>query len=250
MLGAKPTRRKLSILIGLSLFSFVIYVHIKDLPLINSEAYLESYNRKHIVPDQTKTLLLWNSFFQSETWGQPYGTLQPEYLKNQLKCAVYDCIVTNDHSFLQRIEDFNAVLFHVSEPFPIFNRVPKKRKKEQLYVFATMESPGFTKHYFKDEIGFYNWTMTVRLDSDIIWPYQYIRDRETKEIISPAKYPKWKTPSKQWNSTNYYENFRNKTKSAVWFVSHCNTLSKRETLVAELKKYIDVDIYGKCGTLQ
>ena len=42
----------------------------------------------------------------------------------------------------------------------------------------------------------------------------------------------------------------NKTKAVAWAVSHCNAESKRDVYVAELSKYIDVDIYGKCGTLE
>ena len=33
----------------------------------------------------------------------------------------------------------------------------------------------------------------------------------------------------------------------VWFVSHCETDSKREKYIEELSKHIKVDIYGKCG---
>jgi len=37
---------------------------------------------------------------------------------------------------------------------------------------------------------------------------------------------------------------------AAWFVSHCETLSKREILANRLQEIFDVDIYGKCGTLR
>jgi hypothetical protein len=38
-----------------------------------------------------------------------------------------------------------------------------------------------------------------------------------------------------------------KKKSLVfWFVSHCETPSKRENVVDELRKHIDIDIYGSC----
>ncbi|CAF1497722.1 unnamed protein product, partial [Didymodactylos carnosus] len=33
-------------------------------------------------------------------------------------------------------------------------------------------------------------------------------------------------------------------------VSHCKTAGKREDYVAELKAFIDVDIYGRCGLYQ
>ena len=36
---------------------------------------------------------------------------------------------------------------------------------------------------------------------------------------------------------------------AFWVVSHCETASKREKYVEALEKFIDVDIYGKCGPL-
>lgn len=38
-----------------------------------------------------------------------------------------------------------------------------------------------------------------------------------------------------------------KTKTAVWFVSHCNAHSNRDELTKKLQKYIDVDVYGRCG---
>lgn len=43
--------------------------------------------------------------------------------------------------------------------------------------------------------------------------------------------------------------FKRKSKAAAWFVSHCSVFSKREELVRKLQQYIDIDIYGKCGTL-
>lgn len=33
----------------------------------------------------------------------------------------------------------------------------------------------------------------------------------------------------------------------AWFVSNCDSASKRELYVAQLKKYVDVDVYGRCG---
>ena len=33
----------------------------------------------------------------------------------------------------------------------------------------------------------------------------------------------------------------------AWFVSHCNTPSKREKYVERIKKVIPVDIYGHCS---
>jgi len=36
---------------------------------------------------------------------------------------------------------------------------------------------------------------------------------------------------------------------AAWFVSRCNSFSNRELLTQKLQKFINVDVYGKCGNL-
>ena len=36
----------------------------------------------------------------------------------------------------------------------------------------------------------------------------------------------------------------------AWFVSNCRESNGRRQYAHELQKYIPVDIYGKCGTLQ
>ena len=41
-----------------------------------------------------------------------------------------------------------------------------------------------------------------------------------------------------------------KNRTAAWFVSHCATQARRELYAKKLKKYVDVDIYGKCGKLK
>ena len=38
-----------------------------------------------------------------------------------------------------------------------------------------------------------------------------------------------------------------KNKLMAWFVSHCETHSRRERYVAKLSQFIPVDIYGHCG---
>ncbi|ELT89965.1 hypothetical protein CAPTEDRAFT_67137, partial [Capitella teleta] len=38
-----------------------------------------------------------------------------------------------------------------------------------------------------------------------------------------------------------------KSRGVAWFVSHCQTQSKREAYVEQLQKHIEVDVYGACG---
>uniref|UniRef100_A0A0M3I5V7 Fucosyltransferase n=2 Tax=Ascaris TaxID=6251 RepID=A0A0M3I5V7_ASCLU len=43
---------------------------------------------------------------------------------------------------------------------------------------------------------------------------------------------------------------RKKSKAIAWFVSNCIAESGRNQVISELKKYIDVDIFGFCGNLR
>ena len=44
-----------------------------------------------------------------------------------------------------------------------------------------------------------------------------------------------------------FAHLENRTKLLAWFCSNCQTDGKREHYFKELAKYIDIDIYGKCG---
>ena len=78
---------------------------------------------------------------------------------------------------------------------------------------------------------FFNLTSTFRSDSDFPVPYfqTQVRDSPCHHCLP--------------NSTV----LNGKTKLMVWMVSHCKTQSKRENYMAELSKYIKVDVFGKCG---
>ncbi len=77
----------------------------------------------------------------------------------------------------------------------------------------------------------FNWTMTYRQDSDIFHPYGKI-------IFDPRNSP-FSSPS--------LTKIVNKSSLAIWPVSHCSTNGKREVLVKDLARYIQIDIVGACG---
>lgn len=206
-------------------------------------------NKNADVSNKTRIpiILLWNAFFDDARWSLPEDDLNPSYLRNQLKCPVYECVITNRRDFLSTIEMYDAVVFHAAQPRRIINSVPSRRSSKQLYIFAVMEPPGETKHILSNENNFYNLTMTYRLDSDILWPYKWIMDKETEMRIAPAEFPQWRKQSLNVSDVIPKKLWPHKTKFAAWFVSHCNTLSGREILIKQLQQYIDIDIYGKCG---
>ncbi|KAH8250562.1 hypothetical protein KR038_007000 [Drosophila bunnanda] len=198
----------------------------------------------------TRSILLWSEFFGDPRWKLSWDTLGPQELREELRCPVYQCVVTNQHDFLPAVELYDAVVFHAAEMFPLLEPVPARRRPGQAYVFALMEPPGETKHRLDDERGFYNLTMTYRLDSDVVWPYGKIVDIETGAVVAPHPNPSWRQPpAVAYNDSEVHDLWAGKGKMAAWFVSHCETLSQREALAKRLQTYFQVDIYGKCGTL-
>ncbi len=76
--------------------------------------------------------------------------------------------------------------------------------------------------------------MTYRQDSNIWVPYWRLSKRTEPRLSS---------------GINMHE-VRKKSRTAVWFSSHCNMSgTQRWRYVEQLRKYIDVDIYGNCGNL-
>ena len=76
--------------------------------------------------------------------------------------------------------------------------------------------------------------MTYRTDSDVFMPYGRIVEQHQPDM---KRHP----------------GMNNKTEFASWLVSNCNTKSKRETLVEELRKHLPankIHVYGKCGSMK
>ncbi|XP_062139124.1 alpha-(1,3)-fucosyltransferase C [Drosophila sulfurigaster albostrigata] len=244
------------LVLGFILFGLLIAVYkISTSPLLNQYGILRDYLDTNRAPNEaaaTRSILLWSDFFGDARWSLPADTLGPDDFRHELGCEVYQCELSNRHDYLPTLAEYDAIVYHVAQPFPLLQSLPTQRHPHQTYVFALMEPPGETKHRLSDEHNFYNLTMSYRLDSDIVWPYAYMMDVETGARVAPTLQPHWRqVPAlgSHGNDSEVLELWPQKLKMAAWFVSHCETLSKREELAAALQQHIDVDIYGKCGTL-
>ncbi|XP_061176543.1 glycoprotein 3-alpha-L-fucosyltransferase A-like isoform X2 [Saccostrea echinata] len=136
----------------------------------------------------------------------------------------HECFVYTKNKYF----DSSKSIIFFGEDLPA--QVPKK-KEGQIWSFFSIESPFLfsVPQQWKDK---FTWTMTYRRDSDITVFYGKVNKREIPLI------------------RNYSEIFRKKKKTVAWAVSNCKTSSKREDYIQKLQKYIDVDIYGKCGKLK
>ncbi|VDD95166.1 unnamed protein product [Enterobius vermicularis] len=124
--------------------------------------------------------------------------------------------------------------------------LPRRRFKNQFYIFVSYESQYhsgdilkqrsvWTKKYFIPD-NFFNATMSYRKDSDIT---------AASGVLSRL------TDDELQNRTSDHEeivrSIFQRPKSLLQFVSHCETMSRREIYINELKKYIDVTVFGKCS---
>ena len=158
-------------------------------------------------------------------WTKRYGKIMPDF---EVECP-RKCKFTSDRS---TIRNSDAVIFHL---WDITDRkqLPVYHDPKQPWVLYNMEPPIMTSHikHFNDV---FNVTMTYRIDSDVYVPYGYIR--AYRNYLKGRGGP--------W--VNYASS---KTKKIAWFVSSCKTKSGRNEYVEVLKKYIQVDIYGRCGDM-
>jgi hypothetical protein len=163
-------------------------------------------------------ILLWTKYFGSDDWVNL--NLQ------DLKCEYSNCILTENRNDLNKSD---ALLIHWTD---ISARdVPKYHLTHQKLVLYNWEPPNNSPIGALEPFeGHINWTMSYRQDSDIFTPYG--------KILKCDK-----------NLKNKYK-FYEKNKSIAWIVSNCKTKSGREVYVEELRKYINVDIYGKCGDFE
>lgn len=154
------------------------------------------------------------------------------------QCEVPYCLIKfidNKDDMRGHFHSADAVIFQGGRmPY----EPPKRHHPNQVYIFASIESPVHLAFNaggqgWENQV---NWTMTYRLDSDILYRYgavMYRNNASKQEALAK----------------NFAHVFRQKTKDVAWLVSDCLTESHREKYVNVLKKYIDIDIYGRCGKL-
>lgn len=170
------------------------------------------------------------------------------------KCRYQNCFVTNNTRYLDDITEFEAILFNIVQLHTNLElKLPSKRSPHQKYVLVSQESAA---NYAlpKRFDGYFNWTWTHRLDSDISFRYITVRNKRGK-VIGPKKDMEWIDINKMKPSSKYViRKLRNKRYAAAWFVSNCETGSKRELFAANLehelrKRGLQLDTYGSCGQM-
>jgi len=163
-----------------------------------------------------KKILLWNG---ASSW----GGLKPGrgvFLKE--KCPVSSCVISSN-----RADADNADLILYKDHFSM-PTIP--RPLDQVWMLYLLECPLHTQTFRQKNV--FNWTATYRTDSTVVAPYE-----------------RWQYYNENVKQIDQNYNFAvNKTKKVAWFVSNCGARNGRLEYARELGKYIEVDIYGACGT--
>ena len=169
-----------------------------------------------------KIILTWTKWFYHK-WTKKDAVIE---------CGPYRCFITNNKKLFH---NSSAVLFHLPARqffYDLHKACSMSRPPGQYWILYNREAPGpFSQRESlinRHCNSLFNWTMTYKLSSDIRFGYA--------EII-PGKFKAGFDPNK-----NY---LKGRTKMAIALISNC--AKNRLSFIDQLKKYIDVDIYGKCG---
>lgn len=164
-------------------------------------------------------------------------------------CEFQNCYIVKDKDYFLDETDYDAILFNVAK---LGGALPSKRSDNQLYVFVALEPAPYWPVNDEKYNWFFNYTFSYRLDSDIVYPYFFVKDKRGK-VVGPKINARWRNismmrPTKQ----SVIDRLQNKTIAAAWFVTNCYGYNKRlpyaHGISQALNKYnLTVDIYGRCG---
>ena len=173
---------------------------------------------------RNKVILIWTSWnYQYKIWhGLPEGLLSCAQYNMNVSCKITYNRTEYEHSDMVAFHGYGKGLD--SKDLPDLT----KRLPHQRWVYYNHESPARTSpmnnpSQGKIFNGLFNWTITYKLDSDIYHPYGRIIPGESS-----------------------YEPNTLIGEIAVAVIS--NWQRQRLTYIKELKKYIPVHVYGRCGT--
>ncbi|XP_078537221.1 3-galactosyl-N-acetylglucosaminide 4-alpha-L-fucosyltransferase FUT3-like [Lissotriton helveticus] len=210
--SSTPSTRKILFLFLLQFVTAIcvfLYVQISS----NSRLFACPSEMDKPVTDEGMTkvnILLW-------TW--PFGERFPLD-----KCysffGISGCFLTEDRNWYNRAD---AVIFHHRDVFNSREQLLlEPRFPTQRWVWYNMESPSNVRNLDKMN-NLLNITMSYRQDSDIFTPYGWlVMHKEPQNFSIPAK-----------------------SKLVSWVVSNWNPASRRVQYYEELKKHIQVDVFGR-----
>lgn len=186
--------------------------------------FVKYFPSREFVEKEIKLILVWTPMFFS------YG-----YIKDikEVCARAKRCEATLDRS---KIKEADAVFFHFYDIW-FWVGLPTYRHPSQVWVLWSTEPTSRLWKDYKSFAGVFNWTLTYRQDASIFAPQGMIRKLEGQEKKEMAI---------KLQHRNF---FKERPYFIAMTISDCYDQSHRYRLVKELRKYLQIDVYGKCGNL-
>ncbi|KAM4567233.1 alpha-(1,3)-fucosyltransferase 4-like [Odontesthes bonariensis] len=170
-------------------------------------------------------------------WTHPFGQHRklPDCLESY---QISGCTLTDDASAYLEAD---AVIIHHREIATGSAYLPlEPRPRAQKWVWLNYESPTHTPRLWLFE-GVFNLTMSYRTDSDIFLPYGYLVPRaRTAGGLQNAFARRLSRPS---------HSNRPRHRLAAWVISNWSGRQARVVLYYQLRRYIQIDVFGLAGRL-
>lgn len=204
----------------------------------NETSYLEAEvtkSQKHVIQfsnrewedKPNRLILIWTPMFLKWNW--------VDILQQEIKKCEHACTITSDRS---QIQEADAVLFHIFDLW-FWLGMPKYRHPSQVWVVwwaepATRVWPDLRRFQYT-----FNWTMNYRRDSTVDAAFGVAvplskEEKKEKEI---------------WFNSEFFTSKKHKVNGVAITNSDCYDEVQRYRLVEELRQYVPVDFYGRCGNL-
>jgi hypothetical protein len=184
-------------------------------------------------------------------WQWQYNKLGEAPFK---KCPETRCYAFLSFPMTQTaIEKADGVLVHGPNLWYLPDRRTYQRNPKQLWLLYSLESQRRTwcsSHVkLTDMDDWFNLTATVKQDSSIMVDYRQFRswddllyDLDYTKEFEKSILPHYNDPTTAITDLSV----KQKRPFIAWYVSHCETPSRREDYVKEMMKYVDVDVFGGC----
>ena len=177
-----------------------------------------------------KIILFWNKFFNGDYTNYGLGKIEPF---KKMQCPVYNCELTMNKS-LVNVADY--VVVHMMPNRDPIDSIPTFRPSYQRWIFLLYESPAiYAIHDYSVYNSMFNLTATYRIGSDFEWFYY---------SIAKVDWARNESFDENWD----YLEGKSESKMAVALISNCWSKSGRIDYIERLRTYINVDIFGACGT--
>ncbi|XP_028320968.1 alpha-(1,3)-fucosyltransferase 4-like [Gouania willdenowi] len=159
-------------------------------------------------------------------WVHPFGEVAP--LPDCWKqFQIHGCTITDDkHAYRQA----DAVIFHHRDICSGRVRMPPElRPRSQKWIWMNHECPTHSPRLQKFDRVF-NLTLSYRMDSDIYVPYGHLIP-----VVNGS------------GSLDQTTSLRRPSRLLAWVVSHWSASHARVSIYNELKRYVNIDVYGRAG---